>query len=452
MEKPIPSVSLLSSLLNAKKLYNNPIQTIEDHLKDFETDSFRTYMGAKRNILISQNNKLAKHVLQKNHKNYHKSEIQSEILARFLGKGLLTINGSHWLKQRRLIQPGFHKANLESFLKIMHLEIKNGIEGLATRYQKEKFTIDLNHEMATLTMNVVSRALFSTQVDQVEIQFIGKSIDQLQLALSKDLRLPMFGWWRHLVGEERANNKIANKLYALIKKKIDYRKQNKEVQGDLLDMLLQVRYEESGEGMSDQQLLDEILVLYAAGYETTANALAWTFKLLCEHPEHHEALQKEVDSTDFSEGLRMETLFSLPMTAKVSAESLRLFPPIWIIDRVALDEDEIDGIRIHKGDIINIYILGLHRSEKHWKNPLEFNPDRFESDTHMKTDFTYLPFGGGPRLCIGYQFAKLEINLTLHYMLKHYKLRLDPKQTVLLKPLLTLKPKAGIRMILEKRS
>jgi len=452
MLKPIPNVTLLKTFLNARNLFNNPIGVIDAYFEKFKTDSFRTPMGPKDIVLLSKNPKLAKHILQKNHKNYHKSKIQSEILARFIGKGLLTSNGNYWLKQRRLIQPGFHKKNLNSFLQIMHHEIQAYIAEFSIRHPKKAHTVDISTEMSKITMRVVSRALFSSQVEEAEIEFIGKSVDALQIALSKDIRLPFLSWWRQLSGEEKKNNKLAKKLYDLICDKINERKRSGPVDGDLLDMLLQVRYEESGEGMSEQQLVDEILVLYAAGYETTANSLAWTLYLLAKNPEHLQRLSKEVDSVNLTGELKMETIFQLPFTTKVTSESLRLFPPVWIIDRLALEEDEIDGIKIRKGEMINIYILGIHRSEKYWKDPHRFDPERFEGEKHIKTDFTYLPFGGGPRLCIGYQFAKLELSLVLHYILKHYKISLPKNQVITMKPMVALKPNIPIKMILTKRN
>jgi len=451
MPKTIPKVSFFRTLIRARKLFENPIRELDGYLDEFQTDTYRTHMGPKVKVLFTKNPAIAKHVLQKNHKNYYKSELQSVILAKYLGKGLLTTNGEYWLRQRRLIQPGFHKKNLNSFLQIMNNEIKDFIQNLSQKYPDKMSTMDLSLEMSRLTIRVVSRALFSSQVDDEEIIFIGKAVDHLQIAISKDIRLPFMAWWRQLNGEERENNRISKKLFELIQNKIEYRKQNSNEHGDLLDMLLQVRYEETGEGMTARQLLDEILVLYAAGYETTANSLAWTFQLLAENPAQLKQLLEEVDSTDLSGELKMDSIFRLPYTAKVSAESLRLFPPAWIIDRVALADDEVDGISIKKGEIVNIYILGIHRSEKYWKDPLQFNPDRFDGDKHIKTDFTYMPFGGGPRLCIGFQFAKLELSLVLHYILQHYSISLPSNESIAIKPLVTLKPKEGIKMNMERR-
>ncbi len=452
MPKAIPKVTRFHSLINAKRLFENPLKVINDHFSNMETDSFRTHLGLTVDTLMTQNPVVTQHVLQKNHKNYYKSEIQSKILARFIGKGLLTSNGEYWLKQRRLIQPGFHKRNLESFLKIMNQEIMDYVNQLAARYPNQKNNIDINFEMSMLTMRVVSRALFSSEIDDEEINFIGKAVDQLQVAVTKDIRVPFLSWWRHLKGEERANDKTSKQLYNLLQKKIEKRKKSEKTEGDLLDMLLNVRYEETGTGMTEQQLIDEILVLYAAGYETTANSLAWTFKTLLEHPDVLSQLIEEIDSVSLEGELKMENLFQLPYTSKVISESLRMFPPVWIIDRLALEDDEIEGIHIAKGEIINIYIYGIHHSEKLWKSPEKFNPERFNENREKRTNFSYLPFGGGPRLCIGNQFAKLEISLVLYHLLKKYKLSLDRNQQVIMHPLITLKPKQGIRMILEERN
>jgi len=450
MAQEVPKLSLLSALLNAKKLFRNPIGVVNESMKTFKTETYRAPLGMRTEVIMSQNPRIANHVLKKNHKNYHKSEIQSEILARFIGKGLLTSNGEYWLKQRRLIQPGFHKKNLHSFMAIMNEEIMHFVEQWKIKYPGQTNTINLSAEMAALTMRVVSRALFSTEVDDKEIQFIGTAIDQLQVAINKDIRLPFLRAWRKLNGEEKSNTKTANKLYDLLRKKIELRRQGQSSEGDLLDMLLNVRYEETGEGMTEQQLIDEILVLYAAGYETTANSLAWTFKALDEHPEVLRHLVQEIDSAKLGTELNMEDLMQFPFTKKIIAESLRFYPPAWIIDRLALEDDEVDGVKIKKGEIVNLYIYGMHHSEKYWDSPEQFNPDRFDDPSAFKNS-AYLPFGGGPRLCIGFQFANLEITLALYHILKNYKLSLVPNQKIEMNPLVTLKSKKGIKMELGRR-
>ena len=453
MSTQVPQISLFRSLLDSKNLMKNPIPIIKKNMEKFGSDNFRVHLGLNRLTLMTQDPEIIEHVLLKNHKNYHKSEIQSKLLARYLGKGLLTSNGKYWLQQRRLIQPGFHKKNLESFLKIMHDEILDHIEALGIKDGRQNSKIDITQEMSALAMRVVSRSLFSSGVSDKEIAFIGKAIDHLQNAIIKDIRLPFLDWYRTLTGENSKNKEIAEKLYSLLREKINERKDHGKYFGDLLDMLLSVKYEDTDEGMEEQQIIDEILVLYAAGYETTAISLGWTFTLIDSHPQVYKKLLLEIDNINLEDEITLESLRDFSFTSKVISESLRLYSPAWIIDRIALSDDKVKDIIIPKDEIISIYVYGVHHSKKYWKNPEQFIPERFDPENLKgKPKFCYFPFGGGPRLCIGNQFAKMEMTLVIYYILKKYKLSVFQDQSLELNPLITLKPKNNILMHLESRN
>jgi len=429
---------------------DNPIPILDEEMKKINADSYWVHLGLSIRTLITKDESIVQHVLQKNHRNYHKSKIQSELLAKYIGQGLLTSNGDYWLKQRRLIQPGFHKKHLESFIQIMQEEIRSFVGEWSEKIKGQ--TININDEMSALTIRVVSRALFSSDIKPDEIKFIANTVDDLQGAVVKDIRQPFLSWWRKLNGEESKYGQSAKRLYDLIQSKIDHRRKLNAEAGDLLDMLLGVRYEDSNSGMSNQQLIDEILILYAAGYETTANALSWTFYLLDKHPEYKRQLIEEIQSIELSDTVQIDDLRQFVFTRQIISESMRLYPPAWIMDRVAIADDNINGIPIKKGDVISLYLYGLHHDEKHWPDAEVFNPKRFEPNKNKeRKSFNYVPFGNGPRMCIGHQFANMELMLSLYYIIKSYDLTLAKDQKVELNPLITLRPKEGIKMHLQHR-
>lgn len=451
-EKKIYEVPFWKSLLAIYKLMDNPIPIILDQMEQINDDTYWVHLGLSMRTLITRDVEIVQHVLQKNHRNYKKSKIQSELLAKYIGKGLLTSNGDYWLQQRRLIQPGFHKAHLESFMQIMNEEIILFVENWKQKFTSASTEIEITEQMSALTIRVVSKALFSSDIKEDEIGFIAHSVDTLQGAVIKDIRQPFFNWFREINGSNTRHSKIAHKLYALLQDKIDQRRQSKQTHGDLLQMLLDVRYEETGRGMTDQQLIDEILILYAAGYETTANGLSWLFYLLAQNPEHKKNLVDEIKRVDLPEALSFEHLRNLPFSDMVISETLRLYPPAWIMDRQAIESDEINGIKIEKGGTLNLFLYGVHHNAMHWENPEEFNPWRFDrSQLKSKTIPNYFPFGSGPRMCIGFQFAKMEMLLSVYHIFKSFDLKKADKQKVSMYPMVTLKPKGGIKMNLSQK-
>ena len=212
-------------------------------------------------------------------------------------------------------------------------------------------------------------------------------------------------------------------------------------------MLLDVRYEDTGEPMTDRQLLDESKIIFVAGHETTANALAWTWYLLSRHPEVVVRIREELERVTGGNNPGFDDLHRLEYTASVIEESMRLYPPAWITDRQANEADEVGDLKIPKDAIVVPFIYGVHRSERLWEDPEAFNPDRFAKEEKSRMPaYSYMPFGGGPRLCIGNSFAMMEMQMILATILRRFDIELVPDQTIEAQPLVTLRPRYGIRM------
>ena len=445
----LPTVSRWKILFSLRSFMKNPIPIIDKTLTQ-HGDSYITYPGGKIKTIVTKDPGLMKHVMQKNHSNYEKSEMQTDLLARYIGKGLLTTNGAYWLRQRRVIQPGFHKKKLNDLVSIMNKAILEYCDELESRIDKE-LVVDVAEEMTKITLHVVAKSLFSTGINKKNTDYLGESITRLQHAIVKDIRMPFLSWYRDISGYTKESLRIAAETQKMLLQIIEERKKSKERPGDLLDMLLDVRYEDSGEAMTDQQILEESLVLFVAGHETSANAMAWFHYLLAQYPDEKGKILTELSETSELE-LNIDSVMRMQNVSRAVSETMRLYPPAWITDRVALDDDEYEGTKIKKGDVVAPYIYGAHHDSSRWTNPEEFKPERFVKENISKKDsYSYFPFGGGPRLCIGQQFAIVEMQLIAYHLYRKFGFELIPNQKIEIQPLVTLRPRHGIQMKVTKR-
>jgi cytochrome P450 len=388
-------------------------------------------------------------VLQENHRNYNKNVPDYHVLSLVLGKGLLTNDGESWLKLRRLIQPAFHRERVAAFGTLMtnttlmwtqHWETGGFIE---TNKQ-----LALTQEMSSLTLSIVGQALFGTDLS-AETERVGRALTTVNHLLAKALYLP---WVFSLPTPQRRRLHVGrSELHTVVEQIIRERRRRRETHGDLLEMLLQARDEGTGEGMTDQQVRDEVLTLLLAGHETTANALLWTFLLLAQHPHIEARLQEEYQRVLNGRPAVIEDLPQLPLTRMVIEEAMRLYPPAWGLGRRALGNDEIGGYSIPQGAYVLVFPYVTHRLPAFWERPLEFDPERFSDARSVgRHRFAYFPFGGGPRLCLGKQFALYEAQLILATILSRYQLRLVPATIVTPEPLVTLRPRGDLLMTVRR--
>lgn len=439
-----PRLPLIKFFRNAESIRKDPIPF---HREFFETygDTFSVKLGRKKHLLLSRDKDVVQHILQKNHKNYYKSTIQTKYLSKYLGMGLLTADGPFWLRQRRLIQPAFHKKKMDSLVGLMQKTIAQELKDVPLREVVDVFQITNQ-----LAFNVVASSLFNLSVHAETLDRLQYIIQQIQLFLVKEVRLLHKGWWFKLSGQVRRHKRLAEESKNIIGQIIEQRKVSGEIHDDLLDMLLATRYEDTGEPISTKQLIDEISILFVAGHETTANALAFTTYLLAKHPQFQDRLLAEVRQVHQSTSNPLEQIKLLSFTKAVIEESMRLYPPAWITDRENLEDDTIGPYQIEKRTLVGVSFYELHRNPKYWHDPDRFDPERFLGDNRKKTAGVYYPFGAGPRMCIGMGFAVYEMVLAVAHLIANYQVTTtlsSPK----INPLITLKP-VGLRVTFERRS
>lgn len=434
------TVSFLEFLKNSRKIVKNPLPFHHERFEKYG-DNFKVKLGRKTPIIFTRDPNFAKYMLQQNHKNFMKSELQTTYLGKYVGNGLLTSNGAYWLKQRRLIQPAFHKKKLLLLLDKMYQQIVLELSRIETGKAVDIFPI-----MNDLAFNVVAKSLFSYEGDKAIVSRLQQITEEVQLMIIKEVRQPYMKLWYHLSGKIKHTLSLCEESRSILLSLIEERRASEEVFDDLLDMLLEAKYED-GTSMTNEQLIDEILILFVAGHETTSNALSFTLHLLANHPNVQEELYDEIKSVTTSDLL--EKIQSLSFTKQCVEESMRLYPPAYFSDRVAIEDDQFNDIKIPKGTQVLMSFFEMHRHPEYWESPMLFNPKRFGSDTNAKKQVSFFPFGAGPRMCIGNNFAMYEMVLAISEVVRKYKI--TPKQKeIAIKPLITLKP-ANTVLFFEQR-
>jgi cytochrome P450 len=426
--------NFFSSIPRMFKQIKDSIGTMEESMARYN-GTYSVHLGAKKYI-ITQDPGFIDHVMRGNHRNYHKSPFQTESLGKFLGKNLLTSNGEYWLKQRRLIQPGFHSDKIQALYEIIRKTVNEFLDELPAGRQ------NIYPQMNVLAFRLVINTLFNISLSEKLRNELSQFVSETQAFIIKDIRQPHKHWWFKISGEEKQNLQRAEGARKIISDIIQTRKQSGEKFNDLLDMLLEARYEDTGEPMTEEQIIDEILILIIAGHETTANALSWTLYLLAKHPEEFKKLKAATKGL----GLK-DTTMNNPLSSVIK-ESMRLYPPAYISDRLALNDDSFNNYLFPKDTIIILFYYGLHRDPKHWSAPESFQPDRFSKENEKDRAKVYFPFGAGPRLCIGNNFAMAEMAIFLQAFVQRFEVQTTevvPK----LNPQVTLKPDRIILDVLK---
>ncbi|MCA9557279.1 MAG: cytochrome P450 [Myxococcales bacterium] len=389
-------------------------------------------------------------VLVGNASAYGKSTRSYRLIQLLLGDGLVTSQGEHWLRQRRIAQPAFLRKRIAALGERMvtaSVDLTRAWAGPATRGE----TIDVHAEMNHLALRIAGETLFSTDVTG-EAAAIG---DALKVGMAEIDRLimaplPAPQYWPSL-GNLRFW-RSARTLRRVTDDLIGARRAEGGDHDDLLGLLMAARDPETGEGMSDQQLRDETLTMLLAGHETTANGLTWSLHLLGLHPAIRRRLQAELDAVLGDRAPTPDDHRALPYTRQVVQEALRLYPPVWIVERMAEADDVLGGYRVKKGTMVLMSQWAVHRSPRLWTNPEAFDPDRFGPDRPAPGRFAYFPFSRGQRQCIGDRFAELEMVLVLATLLQRYTLDPVPGAAPALAPQITLRPVDGLRMTLRPRA
>ncbi len=411
-------------------------------------DVVRLPMGSRQVYLLRHPDHIAA-VLQHHHRNYYRGLFVDRVKP-FLGEGLATSDGDHWRQQRRLAQPVFHQQEMARFVGV----IRDATVAMLKRWQTpaaQAKPIEVSKAMAQLTSEIIIRSLFGAALSDPG-QLLAKDLP-IVMQYCLDRILALTDWSARFPTPKRRRfrrsiHALDEMVYGLIEA---HRQSGVDEHGkDFLSMLLSARDPETGQGMRDPDLRDTVMTMFFAGHETSALAITWTSYVLATHPRVAWRLQAELDHVL---GQRLPTyadLEKLTYTRMVIQETMRLYPPAWILSRSAGVESEIGGfcIPIHTSILISQYLT--HRHPDFWDRPEEFDPDRFASGGRGgQHRYAYFPFGGGPHQCIGEPFAMMEILLIVAMVAQRYKLRLPPGQRVEPHPILTLRPKNGISMILE---
>ncbi len=398
-------------------------------------------------VMIVDKPEYVKHVLQDNNKNYVKS-FGYEVLARLLGQGLLTSEGDFWLKQRRLAQPAFHRDRLALLTNTM-VSCTNDL--LTELKALENHQVNLAKNMMSVTLNIVAKSMFSSDVKYF-VATVGKEIDFSNERAMKRINNPFLPppWlptpmnWR----EQKSINTLNGIMFSII----EGRRKATDKYDDLLQMLMDVEDLDTGERMSNQQLKDESMTIFLAGHETTALALSWLWYLLDKNHDKRDKLYHEIDTVLAGRTPTMEDLHNLPYLRAVLDETLRLYPPAWMVGRRALADDEIGGFRVPAGYNILMPVYTMHRNPAVWENPDSFIPERFVKDNLKdKHRYAYFPFGGGPRFCIGNNFAIMEMQIIAAMLAQRYYFTLPKGYEAETEQLVTLRPKGGMPMTVTPR-
>jgi cytochrome P450 len=434
-------IPLFGSLFDAWK---NPLELLSEGARR-HGDLVRYRFVMYQYVLVSGVAEI-QHVLVKNQKNYRKSRNYLG-LKLVLGDGLLTSEGEFWRRQRRLAQPAFHMQRLRGLATSMAALTSDTIARWSALPESGR-TLDVHGEMMRLTFRIVGKTLFNSDVEG-DAQVIGKALT-IAMRFANDYieQLQLVPPWLPLPKNMRFQ-KARRTLDALVYRIIDEHRQGRAPEGDLLGMLMAATDDGDGSGMTPKQLRDEVMTLVLAGFETTANALTWALYLLAKHPAVAEKLEEEVRRVLGDREATFEDMPRLEYTERVLQEAMRLYPPAWCFERMAIEADEIGGYAIPAGTTIAICPYVLHRNPAYWDNPDAFDPDRFLPErSNDRSRFAYLPFGDGPRICIGKNFAMMEAKIVLAMLAGRFRLRLADQDHVDLDPRITLRPRNGMRMTL----
>jgi cytochrome P450 len=445
----VPHVPRARSFLDGPAMVRNPVAVFEKY-RARHGATFTFHFGGVTPAVVSTDPIFIEHVLRINRDNYPKSAIQVERMVEFQGKGLVNSHGDAWLRQRRLLAHGFRADHLARLLPLQQDVLQGLLESLDRDLRRGP--VDVHQQMVRFTLRLVGTALFGRRMSEHELDQIGDTISKIQSFIVRQIVQPYrIGWFR-FSGETERYQRMRREGDAIVLKHIQARMQQGGCDTDFLRILLETPYYDTGRPMGKAQALIESLQLMVAGNETSSNALTWIFYLLGRHPEHVSDIRAEVDRISGAAPLDFKNLHALERTMRVIDEALRLYPPFWMIDRIALQNDEIAGTRIPAGAMVIPYIYGTHRNPAHWGDDVEtFDPRRFEPErANARHPFAYMPFGGGPRTCIGNRMAIMQILMIIVTFVRRYEFTTDAP--VAIQPMMLLRPAGAVSMTFRERS
>ena len=446
---PVPRRARLPMFEFFRTLRGNMIATFTQEA--YERDIVERTMFGRHRFIVNEPAAIRR-VLLDNAANYQKSEITRRILEPGLGKGLITSEGETWRRQRRTISPAFDHRRIVAYTPIMSGAAQELIEDWG-RFGTAG-TVEVAQAMMVVTLNIISRAMFSSDSDHI-VAIMERGVGRYQARMRPNIMdfvgLPT---WLAGLARSRIADRTLGEFDAQIDRLIKMRSSDPgNGPKDLLALLIEARDEQTGRGMSGQEVRDHVITIFMAGHETTAMAMTWTWYLLSQHPAVEAQLYAELEAVLRGRAPNHEDLGKLTYTRMVIEESMRLYPPVHTIAREALADDTLAGRHVPKGSTVLIVPWVLHRHLKLWQNPWRFDPMRFSPERSAERPrFAYLPFGGGRRICIGAAFATAEAMILLAAVAQRYRLRLAPGHPVEPQGLITLRARHGLKMELQARA
>ena len=409
-----------------------------DRLRDYFArygDVYRVFAPARGvyNYVINHPDDV-KRVMLTNHRNYTKGEGIDRVKI-LLGNGIMTSEGGFWRRQRRMMQPSFHRRVIDQFGKLIH-EVNQKYEARWAAAAARGEPVNVSEDTSELTLEIVLRSIFGTDLDKLERQMGQNPFEVVAKQSNRDLKFAF---------QFRSLAKLVLEL-------IKTRHESDEEHFDFLSMLMLTTDRETGEPMGDRELIDEVLTLIVAGHETTAAALTWTWYLVTQHPEVAAALEAESDQHAVDGPLGLDAAESLSFTHQVLQESLRMYPPGWLLTRRAVEADELGGYPIAPRTDVFLSPYLLHRHPEFWSNPEKFQPERFAGpDAAERHKFAYIPFAVGPRHCIGENIAMFEMLVHMHAMTRRFRLKRATNEPIVFEAQINLRPRSNLMMMVENR-
>lgn len=387
------------------------------------------------------------HVLQDNHKNYTKNTIQYNQLRKITGNGLLTNDGDTWLKHRRVLQPAFTRQRLMALIPL----VNELMPPLVDRWKKAADTgelINIDQEMMELALEIVSRSMFGMGIAGETKKLTGAvitALDHLIDRVRNPMQLPDPFPTRANLLNRSAMQTLDEACYRIIRSA-----EGAQLSDDNLLAMLLHAHQDPALDFGEAQTRDEVITILIAGHETVASALTWTWYLLSQNPAYFEKAAFEIQSVLGNRPPEEADYEKLILTGQIFDEALRLYPPAWVISRRSIDSDSVMGVEIPANALVIMSPYVVHRHSEFWEDPETFLPERFSPETEKKHPrYAYIPFGGGPRLCIGYQFALIEARIILAHLLSQFRVKLPADVQVQVDPLVTLRPRHGLWMQVE---
>ena len=390
-----------------------------------------------------------KKILSAGSDRFPKDTLDYRILEVSLGQGLVTNDGAAWARQRKLMQPMFHNRAINPF----DAPINQLTDALASRWENAApgEVVWVDRDMGRLTFEIVGMTLFGTDIER-HADAVAETLEVINVPTHELKSLLLLWPWLPLPHTLRVKAAV-RKLDSIVYELIDQRRRHGSEREDILDRLLAARDEDDGQGMSEQQIRDEVVTMLLAGHETSSNALAWTFYLLSKHPDVEAQLLEELQRELGGRPAVSADLPRLPYLKQVVQESMRVLPPVWAIARRSARDEVFGGYHVPAGSYLMISQWTLHRHEEFWPDPERFDPDRFNPQrTDSRHSYCYLPFAAGPRTCIGASMAMLEIQLVLANLLQRFRFEVAPGHRIEPSARVTLKPKYGMPMRITRRA